>query len=123
MRRLAFLTAASLLAFTMSAAADQHKLSGVEIQKLFAGNSVHGEWRESEYKSYFDPGGSTVYHALGRDPANGYWRTTATQYCSKWNDHESCYDLYQDGDKIIWVVPETGNRYPSVLVKGNDTDF
>lgn len=123
MRRLVFLTAAFLLAFTVNAAADQHKLSGDEIQKLLAGNSVHGVWGQSEYKSYFDPSGATVYHAVGRDPENGRWRTTATQYCSKWNDNESCYDLYQDGDKIIWVVPETGNRYPSVIVKGNDTDF
>jgi hypothetical protein len=123
MRRLAFLTAALLLAMVLPAAADEHKLSGEEIHKLLAGNSVHGMWGQSEYKSYFDPGGATTYHAKGRDPSNGYWRTTATQYCSTWNDHESCYDLFQDGEKIIWVVPDTGNRYPSTLVKGNDTDF
>ena len=123
MRRLALLTAVSLLASTLGATAGEHKLSGDEIHKLLAGNSVHGMWGASEYKSYFDPGGATTYHAKGRDPASGYWRTTATQYCSTWNDHEACYDLYQDGEKIIWVVPDTGNRYPSTLLKGDDTDF
>ena len=123
MRRLVAISVASLLATTVAASAYERKLSGEEIHKLLAGNSVHGMWGQSEYKSYFDPGGATTYHAKGRDSSNGYWRTTATQYCSTWNDHESCYDLFQDGEKIIWVVPDTGNRYPSTLVKGNDTDF
>jgi hypothetical protein len=123
MRRPAVLTVAALLAVALNASAEERKLTGDEIHKLLAGNSVHGMWGQSEYKSYFDPGGATTYHAKGRDPSSGYWRTTATQYCSTWNDHESCYDLFQDGDQIIWLVPDSGNRYPSTLVKGNDTDF
>ncbi len=123
MHRPAILALCCLVAATLGAAAGERKLTGGEIHELLAGNSVHGMWGQSEYKSYFDPGGATTYHAKGRDPSSGYWRTTASQYCSTWNDHESCYDLYQDGEKIIWVVPDTGNRYPSTLVKGNDTDF
>ena len=108
---------------TLSAPAEEHKLTGDEIHILLAGNSVHGMWSESEYKSYFDPGGATTYHAKGRDPSSGYWRMTATQYCSTWNDPRILYDLFQDGGKIIWLVPNSGSRYPSTLVKGNDTDF
>ena len=98
MRRLLFLIVALLFAMALNASAEERKLTGDEIHKLLAGNSVHGMWGQSEYKSYFDPGGATIYHAKGRDPSSGYWRTTATQYCSTWNDHESCYDLFQDGD-------------------------
>jgi hypothetical protein len=123
MKRFALLLAASTLLLALPAKAEERKLTGVEIHKLLAGNSVHGFWGQNEYKSYFDAGGATVYHAKGRDAQSGYWRTTADQYCSKWQDRESCYDIYQDGDKLIWLVPESGNRYPSELVKGDDTDF
>ena len=80
-------------------------------------------WGETEYKSFFEVDGVTVYHAKGRDPDRGRWRTSDSQYCSTWRDAESCYDLYRYGDKIIWVVPEDGHRYSSRLVKGEDTDF
>ena len=70
--------AALLLAVTLTASAEERKLTGDEIHKLLAGNSVHGMWGQSEYKSYFDPGGATTYHAKGRDASSGYWRTTAT---------------------------------------------
>ena len=71
----------------------------------------------------FGSDGTTIYHAKGRDPTQGRWRTTDSQYCSTWRDVESCYDLYRNGDEIIWFVPETHHRYPSSLVKGRDTDF
>ena len=107
----------------LAAAGAEQKMTGVEIQAALTGNSVHGIWGESEYKSYFGSDGTTIYHAKGRDPTQGRWRTTDSQYCSTWRDVESCYDLYRNGDEIIWFVPETGHRYPSSLVKGRDTDF
>jgi hypothetical protein len=29
---------------------------------------------------------------------------------------ESCYDIYRDGDRIIWIVPSSGARYDSTLI-------
>jgi hypothetical protein len=123
MRGFSILAFALVVLLALPAEADQRKLTGDEIHKLLSGNSVHGMWGQTEYKSYFGADGTTLYHPKGRDPSNGLWRTTSTQYCSKWNDRETCYDLYMDGDTIVWYVPETGHRYPSTLVKGNDTDF
>lgn len=123
MTRIVWLVLALVLSIGLPASAAERKLTGEEIQKLLAGNSVHGMWGTSEYKSYFGADGTTVYHAKGRDASTGRWRTTATQYCSTWNDHESCYDLYMDGNTLIWYVAETGHRYPSTVVKGQDTDF
>ena len=120
MRRLAVLTVAALLVVALNASAEERKLTGGEIHKLLAGNSVHGMWGQSEYKSYFDPGGATTYHAKGRDPSSGYWRTTATQYCSTWDPGgTSCYDIYRDGETILWGVPSSGARYPSTLLTGD----
>ncbi len=123
MTRVCSLTFVLALVIALPALAGERRLTGDEIHKLLAGNSVHGVWGQTEYKSYFGADGTTLYHAKGRDPSNGLWRTTSTQYCSKWNDRETCYDLYMDGDKIIWYVTETGHRYPSTLVNGQDTDF
>jgi hypothetical protein len=30
----------------------------------------------------------------------------------------TCYDVYRDGEQIIWVNPDSGNRYGSVLMVG-----
>ncbi len=123
MSRFICLALTLVIAIALPASAAERKLSGEEIHKLLAGNSVHGMWGPTEYKSYFGADGTTLYHAKGRDPSNGLWRTTSTQYCSKWNDNETCYDLYMDGETIVWYVAETGHRYPSTLIKGQDTDF
>lgn len=122
MARTFHLALALFIALALPAFAAERKLTGDEIYKLLAGNSVHGMWGQTEYKSYFGADGTTLYHAKGRDASTGRWRTTATQYCSTWNDHESCYDLYMDGNTIVWYVAETGHRYPSTLIMGNDTD-
>ena len=123
MTRMIWLSLGLLLALALPASAAERKLTGDEIHKLLAGNSVHGMWGQTEYKSYFGADGTTLYHAKGRDPANGLWRTTSTQYCSKWNDRETCYDLFLDGETLIWYVAETGHRYPSTVMQGRDTDF
>ncbi|HVO02959.1 MAG TPA: hypothetical protein VMT54_12195 [Candidatus Cybelea sp.] len=104
----------------LSAAADPVKLSGAEIKTLFTGNTVHGQWAGKEYWSYFGADGWTTYLAKGGQPANGRWVVTATQYCSTWNPGgTSCYDLYRDGDTIVWRVPSSGERYPSALLTGD----
>jgi hypothetical protein len=112
-----------LAAVAGSAGAAEQKMTGAEIRAALTGNSVRGFWGQTEYKSFFDVDGSTIYHAKGRDPDRGRWRATDTQYCSTWRDTESCYDLYRNGDMIIWLVPESGARYPSTLVRGEDTSF
>jgi hypothetical protein len=71
-----------------------------------------------KYYSFFDPNGATDYTTRnGID--RGHWRAAHDQYCSKWQmSGESCYDIYRDGDRIIWIVPSSGIRYDSTLIPG-----
>ena len=118
MRRSLLLVAAVASIAASVAAAEERKLSTDEIQKTLAGNSVHGMWGQTEYYSFFDSGGATDYTTKqGTD--RGRWRAAHDQYCSQWRmSGESCYDIYRDGDRIIWVVPSSGARYDSTLISG-----
>jgi hypothetical protein len=110
---------AALLLAGVPAAADPVKMTGAEIQAALTGNRVEGVWGSTSYVSSFDAHGGTVYTAEGRAPSHGRWSVKGDQYCSVWEQSgESCYELERDGDTIIWIVPETGSRYPSRLVKG-----
>jgi hypothetical protein len=104
-----------------SSAAEEKKLTTDEIQKAFAGNTVHGMWGQTEYFSFFDANGATDYTTKnGTD--HGHWRAAHDQYCSKWQmSGESCYDIYRDGKRIIWVIPSSGTRYDSTLMPGAAT--
>jgi hypothetical protein len=109
----------TLLLAGASAAADPVKMTGAEIAAALTGHSVEGVWGSTPYVSSFDAHGGTVYTAEGRAPSHGRWSVKGDQYCSVWEQSgEACYGLERDGDTIIWVVPETGSRYPSRLVKG-----
>jgi hypothetical protein len=119
MRRLPQLLLATLLWATTPAFAGPVKLSGPEIKALFSGNTVHGTWAGKEYWSFFGADGWTTYRAAGGKPADGRWGASATQYCSTWDPGgSSCYDIYRDGDQILWV-PASGERYPSTLLTGD----
>ena len=107
-----------VIAPTLSAHADEQKLTSDEIKAAFIGNSVHGLWGDTEYYSFFDGDGSTSY-TTKRGTDWGRWAAAHDQYCSKWQmSGESCYDIYRDGDKIIWIVPASGKRYESTLLSG-----
>ncbi len=113
--------AAALLATPVLA--DEMKMTGPEISEAFNGNTVQGFWGETEYRSYFDPDGTTIYATRGREDI-GTWRVKGDQYCSVWaGSGEDCYDLLRDGDQIIWLVPGTDKRYPSTLVEGKALGF
>jgi len=121
--RLAGLAPLSAIAFVAAGASIGHaaerKLTGPEIAALFAGNSVEGMWGTKHYRSYFGTDGSTLYQAVGEPQQAGRWRASETQYCSKWEmGGESCYDIFQDGDRVIWSAPESGHRYESTLIEG-----
>ena len=117
---LAAAMACSSLTARPSPAAEQ-KLSTAEIEKAFAGNTVHGMWGQTEYYSFFAANGATDYTTKnGTD--RGHWRAAHDQYCSQWHmSGESCYDIYRDGERIIWVVPSSGTRYDSTLMPGEAT--
>lgn len=84
---------------------------------------MQGFWGETEYRSYFDPNGTTIYATRAGEDF-GTWRVKGDQYCSVWAGYgEGCYDLLRDGDRIIWLVPRTGKRYPSTLVEGKALGF
>ena len=108
-----------LLLAAASARAEERKLTTDEIQAVFAGNSVHGLWGKTEYYSFFGANGLTTY-TTGQGTDQGHWRARNNQYCSVWQmSGESCYDILQDGDQIIWVLPSSGKRYPSTLIPGD----
>lgn len=114
---------ALLLSFALAllagapAAADPVKMTGAEIEAALTGHSIEGVWGATRYVSSFDAHGGTVYTAEGRPPAHGRWSVKGDRYCSVWEQSgESCYELERDGDTIIWIVPETGARYPSTLL-------
>jgi hypothetical protein len=112
---LAFL-AAGLTLVGATAAADPAKMTGPEIEAALTGRSIEGVWGSTRYVSSFDAHGGTVYTAEGRAPSHGHWSVKGDRYCSVWEQSgESCYELERDGDTIIWIVPETGARYPSRL--------
>jgi hypothetical protein len=99
-----------------AAAADPVKMTGAEIEAALTGHSVEGVWGSTRYVSSFDAHGGTVYTAEGRAPSHGRWAVKDDRYCSVWEQSgEACYELERDGDTIIWIVPETGARYPSRL--------
>ena len=98
--------------------AAEQKLTTDDIKAAFAGNTVHGLWGDTEYYSFFNGDGSTSYTTKGGTDW-GRWAAAHDQYCSKWQmSNESCYDIYRDGDRIIWVVPASGKRYESTLLSG-----
>jgi hypothetical protein len=111
---------ATLICASGSAAADPVKLSGAEIKALLTGNTVHGTWAGKEYWSFFGADGWTTYLPKGGAPSNGRWAASTTQYCSTWaQSGTSCYDLYRDGETVVWGVPSSGERYPSTLLSGD----
>ena len=115
-------TALCLAAAGLPARAAEQVLKGPEIQVLLAGNSVHGTWGSTEYWSYFDADGSTLYRT-SRGVDRGQWRVKGDQYCSVWpQSGESCYGLARDGDQLIWLTAE-GKRYPSSVIAGKAEGF
>ena len=102
----------------LPAAGDEMPMSGSDIAAALTGNSVHGFWGDTEYYSYFDANGETIYTTKsGAD--KGTWRASDSQYCSVWaGSGEDCYTLLRDGEKIIWLVPGSDKRYDSTLIKG-----
>jgi hypothetical protein len=110
--------AAILFLGIATAAADPVKMTGAEITEALTGKAIKGVWGETHYTSTFAKDGTTVYTAEGKAPDTGTWRVKGDQYCSVWaGSGEDCYDLERDGDTIIWIVPESGKRYPSTLMK------
>ncbi len=72
-------------------------------------------------RSYFDGNGATPYQPQGRAVDRGSWKVDKTnhQSCSRWQRSAwHCYDLYRDGDTIIWSIPGTATRHTSALLEG-----
>jgi len=122
--RAAVLVAAAIACCSVAlrpALAEEKKLATDEIQRAFAGNSVHGMWGQTEYYSFFNADGATDY-TTKNGTGRGHWRAAHDQDCSKWQmSGESCYDIYRDGDRIIWALPSNGTRYDSTLLPGEAT--
>jgi len=84
------------------AQAEPVKLTGDEIKALLPTITAYGE----DTKQVFYKSGTTDYISSGR-PSVGYWRTSETQYCSKWPPFGgwTCYDVLLDEEdsKLSWI--------------------
>lgn len=101
--------------------AEERKLNAGEITEALRGNTVDGRWGASPYRSYFDSNGVTIYQQEGMPADHGKWRVDREQdrYCSWWaRTGWGCYDIYREGDTIIWADPHSKRRYPSTLLQG-----
>jgi hypothetical protein len=83
------------------------------------------EWRKSASAGIPDWKWKYYSFTTKSGTERGHWRAAHDQYCSKWQmSGESCYDIHRDGDRIIWIIPSSGMRYDSTLIRGEATpDF
>jgi hypothetical protein len=122
-RRHGFLAAALLALLTAGvgspmAAEDPKPLTGAEIATLLVGNSIEGSWGSSHFRSYFAPDGTTLYQPEGQSPEQGHWKVVDDQYCSVADEGDACFNLYRDGESLIWEDPNSHTRFPSNVIKG-----
>jgi len=115
--------AAALLLFHIAAArAEDQKMTAGQIRDALTGNTVEGVWQNTHYRSYFREDGLNIYQPIDGEAENGRWRIDDVndQFCS-WSVRSGwgCYNLYRDGDSIIWAVPDSDERYLSWVLPGN----
>jgi len=105
----------SIVLISTDAFAESRKLSGLEIQELLPTVTAYGE----NTKQTFYPGGTTDYIDGGRSSI-GYWRTSETQYCSKWPPFGgwTCYDVMLDDEarELSWIG-DSGNPLTNRIEK------
>jgi hypothetical protein len=99
-------------------AQDLVPLTGAEIATLLAGNSIEGTWGPSHFRSYFAPDGATLYQPQGQQPEEGHWKVVGDQYCSVADQGDACFNLYRDGENLVWEDPGSGKRFPSNVIQG-----
>jgi hypothetical protein len=100
-------------------AEDPKPLTGPEIATLLVGNSIEGSWGgSSHFRSFFAPDGTTLYQPEGQPPEQGHWKVVGDQYCSVADDGDACFNLYRDGDSLIWEDPNSHARFPSNVIQG-----
>jgi len=122
-RRRVILAALLLALLTIGAgssarAQDLVPLTGAEIATLLAGNSIEGTWGPSHFRSYFAPDGTTLYQPQGQQPEQGHWKVAGDQYCSVADEGDVCFNLYRDGEDLVWEDPNSGKRFPSNVIQG-----
>lgn len=94
------------------------KLSHDEIQSHLNGAVVvHRSGEKTEFRQSFNPDGTTIYKATGRDTELGKWSVQGNQYCSQWGPFGwTCYDMTAEGNLITWIA-KGGARYPGKIIK------
>jgi hypothetical protein len=120
------LIAALLIIGVVGAArAEERRLNAEEIAAALTGNTARGVEPGPEFLQFFDANGTTTYVTKSGPPDHGRWRTDAGGlYCSSWRDSGwSCYEVWGEGDAIVWVAPATGTRYPARMLPGRVGSF
>lgn len=103
-----------LVAFSSLSMADEKKLNNSEITAVLTDKVLTSA---SDATQIFQKSGVTFYSENGSQ-SQGFWKVEGDKYCSQWppNTAWPCYDVLQDGDKIIFVSG-IGKRYESFLPK------
>lgn len=107
----------ALIAGTVPAIAQEHQLTGPEIEALLPTITAIGATSQQT----FSASGRTDYSDNGT-LSSGKWWVTSTQYCSTWPPSESrvCYDVFLTrviaGPNYINWVGDSGRRLTDRII-------
>lgn len=87
--------------------AEPQPVAAEELEQLFAGNTIIGEWLGEPYRQHFAQDGSTTYAPIGARVSTGQWRvSTATDtYESWWNERDGweSYEVLELDNIYYWT--------------------
>ncbi len=118
-RMLPALFAIFLLLTAAGAMAAEKRLDAPAISATLSGATIEGSGGEA-YRQVFHANGLTLYTPSGSHPDQGKWRVDEKNdhYCSWWERGGwSCYEVWRDGETIIWKGAGFDYRSTSVLVE------
>ena len=95
-----------MLFYAVEASADAVTVKADEITKLLTGNTVIGNWNDTEYRQYFHEDGTTIYATRNSRSSLGKWRVDITNntYQSLWNEDKwDSYNVIRNGSDLLWL--------------------
>ena len=100
--------------FTLSALAEERKLTGAEIRAALSDKIVEGiDDSGRRYTQVFQKAGLTIYNVMPSSSSNGLWDVRGDQFCSQWppSKNWSCYDVTGEGKALTFIASD-GKLWP-----------